>query len=202
MRHRLIALGVTGSAVVLAAAMVAAQSPTPREARGNREQRPAVGQQQDRQPRGMQGGQMGRGGPLQRRGPAFGRGFGGPGRGMGGAAMALNLTEEQRTKVATLHRAERDETEALRKALALARAALHQELYADARDAQKLSELSGNVAKLEQQLADVHLRTATGVADLLTAEQRAKVRAREGRGGRGGGGGFGARGPQRGGGGR
>lgn len=187
MTHRLIALGVTGSAVVLAAAMLTAQSASPREARGGREQRPAVGQPQDRQQRGMPGGQLGRGGPLQRRGPAFGRGVGGPGRGMGGAMMALNLTEEQRTKIATLHRAERDETESLRKALASARAALTQELYADARDAQKLSELSGNVARLEQQLANVHLRTAAGVADLLTAEQRAKVREREGRGGRGGG---------------
>ncbi len=185
MKHRLIALGATGSAVALAAVMVTAQSASPREARdarGDREQTRTVEQSQGRQQRG----QLGRGGTLQRRGPAFGPGFGGPGRGMGGGVMALNLSDEQRTKIAALHRTGRERSEPLRKELETARDALHQELYADARDARKLGELSARVAALEQQLADVHLRTAAGVADLLTAEQRATLRDRHGRGGRGG----------------
>ena len=131
------------------------------------------------------------------RGPAMaGRGGGMPGRGRGpgagGGFAALSLTEEQRTKVTDLHRAERDQATPIHDELQLARKSLQRELFADKRDAGRIRDLSSTIATLERRLSDLHIKTSTSVADVLTAEQRETMRLQDGR--RGGPQGRGARG--------
>jgi Spy/CpxP family protein refolding chaperone len=118
---------------------------------------------------------MGRGGVGR-------QGLGAGGRGVGGFA-ALDLTEDQRAKVEDLHRAGRDQAGPIQDELDLAHKTLHRELFADNRDAAKVSTLTAKIASLQRQLADLHVRTASSVADVLTAEQRETMRLRDGRGG-------------------
>jgi Spy/CpxP family protein refolding chaperone len=118
-------------------------------------------------------------------GARAGRGGGPDGRGgrFGGPLAGLNLSEDQRARVADIERAGRDEAAPIEKDLRVAQNALHCELFADARDAGKVGDLSARVLALQHQLADLHVKTASSLADVLTAEQRATVRAREGRSG-------------------
>jgi Spy/CpxP family protein refolding chaperone len=200
MTRKLIGIGLTVAAVSAGAAFVSAQSrdqgpEQAGQAIGQVDQgpgRPAgpgrgMGPQQGR--RG--GAQFGRGpGMMGGRGPAMaGRGQGM--RGFGAGLAALNLTDEQRTKVTDLHRAERDQAAPIQDELQLARKSLQRELFADKRDAGRVRDLSSTIAKLEQRLSDLHIRTATSIADVLTAEQRETMRLREDRRG-----GPGARGPR------
>ncbi len=118
------------------------------------------------------------------RGPGGGRlGPQGPGGRFGGGLAGLNLTEEQRTKVAALQRAGREQAAPVEEELRKIQGSLHREIFADARDAAKLAELSARGTTLQKQLADLHVKTATSLSDVLTAEQRATMREREGTGG-------------------
>jgi protein CpxP len=181
-KNTLLGIGVTTAAVALAATLVTAQGGGDAGRRGGSDQQ--VGQQ-------ARGGR-GQGGRLGRMGPQ------GPGGrfGVGGLA-GLDLTEEQRTKVVALQRAAREQAAPVEQELRTAQRDLHRELFADARDAAKVAELSAKIAGLDKQLADLHVATTGSLSDVLTAEQRATMRERGGRGpGRGGPGrGFGRFGP-------
>jgi Spy/CpxP family protein refolding chaperone len=161
MKNVLFGIGVTTVAVALAATLVMAEAGGGANGRDESDQR--VGQQ----------ARGGRGGPTGR----FGFGVAG-----------LNLTEEQREKVSTIQRAAREQAAPAEAELRAAQRDLHRELFADGRDAAKIADLSANVAALQQQLADLHVTTTSSLSDLLTDEQRAIVRARDGHGGPGRGG--------------
>lgn len=213
MRHRLFGIAATLAVTTLAVAFVAAQdTTTPNQPDGQTTVQtgtpPPQGQagQGRGQGRGLGPGQgLGTGqgpgqglGPGQQRGPRAGRG--GPGMGQGrpragrGGFLALDLTDDQRTKVTDLQRAMRDQTAPLRDELQFARRTLHRELFADARDDAKVKGLVEKIAALEKQLTDMHLKQATAVSELLTPEQRETMRLR----GRQGPGPFAGRGPGRG----
>ena len=195
MTRRLIGIGLTVAAVSAGAAFVSAQARQQdrgqaaqgTQAIGQAEQGPGrrlgpgrgLGPQQGR--RG--GAQFGRGpGMMGGRGMAMaGRGQGMRGGGPGAGLAALKLTDEQRTKVTDLHRAERDKAAPVLDELQLARKSLQRELFADKRDAGRVRDLASTIAKLEQRLSDLHISTATSVADLLTAEQRETMRLHDGR---------------------
>jgi Spy/CpxP family protein refolding chaperone len=103
----------------------------------------------------------------------------------------LNLTAEQRSKIADVQRAAREQSAPVEAELRTTERSLHRELFADSRDSAKIAGLSAKVSTLRQQLADAHVRTSTAISDVLTAEQRASIREREARGrgpGRGAGG--------------
>jgi Spy/CpxP family protein refolding chaperone len=107
------------------------------------------------------------------------RGFG---RGMGGPMFAgLELTEEQRTKIADIHRGERDAVGPMADELGVARRALHRATFADTRDDAEIAKLTATIANLEKQLLDRRVKTELEVAGVLTAEQREQVRGRRGR---------------------
>lgn len=181
MKKSILAVGA-GLAIVAGAAVVEAQRPdrgTIAQDQGRIEQGPGsrgrfgIGPQQ----RGRQGfGRFaqagpGRGGPM--------RGFG---RGMGGPMFAgLELTEEQRTKIADIHRGERDAAGPMADELGVARRALHRATFADARDDAEIAKLTATIANLEKQLLDRQVKTQLEVAGVLTAEQREQVRGRRGR---------------------
>lgn len=118
---------------------------------------------------------MGRGARMGPQGPDRGRG-------QGFGVLRLALTEEQRTRITDLQRAGRDQASPIDDELQVNRKALHRELFADKRDAGKIADLSAKIASLEKQLADLHVKTATAVADVLTAEQRETMRLADGRG--------------------
>jgi len=117
----------------------------------------------------------------------MGRGAGmgpqGPGRGAGAGLAGLDLTADQRAKVTDLQRASRDQAGPIEDELQFTQKSLHRELFADKRDAAKIATLTTKAATLQKQLADLHIKTATAVADVLTVEQRETMRLREGRGG-------------------
>ena len=123
----------------------------------------------------------GMGGRGRGMGPA-GRGQGGPGgvgpgAGRGGGMFArLDLTEDQQRAIQTLERATRDQTAGITDELDLARKTLHRELFADKRDAAKITALTTKVTTLEKQILDLHLKTQAGIADLLTPTQRETMR--------------------------
>jgi Spy/CpxP family protein refolding chaperone len=110
-----------------------------------------------------------------------------PGPGIRRGPAALDLSDEQRTKIADLARAARDQAAPLRDELQFTRRTLHRELFADKRDDAKVSSLTTKIATLEKQLSGLRVKTAAAVADLLTPEQRQKARLLEPGRGRGGG---------------
>lgn len=136
------------------------------------------------------GGQdQGRRGPG---GPGFGPGFGGPGGpgGPGGRGMGVivrDLTDEQRTQVhAIMQEARRDGPPAD----ANLRRQLEAELLADAPNDAKIEELRQQILAAEGEGLTRHIVIQKKVAQVLTAEQRAKARERlaeapHARGGRG-----------------
>ena len=128
---------------------------------------------------------QGQAGPQARGGRGMpGRGMGPQGSGRIGPGFAsLDLSEEQRTKIAAIHKAARGQTAPLEDELRTNRTALHREIYSDARDASRIAELSAKIATTQTQLAQLHIKTEAAVADVLTAEQRATLRSSEGRGG-------------------
>ena len=165
-KHTLIGIGVTTSAIALAATLVTAQIGASGGRRGGSDQQ--IGHQ-------SRGGR----GPAGRIGPL------GRGRAFGGELAGLNLTDDQRAQVSEIRRAGRDQAGPVEQELRAAQHALHRELFADARDAAKVADLSSKVAVLQKQLAELHVKTASSVADVLTAEQRAAIRERGRRGGPG-----------------
>jgi Spy/CpxP family protein refolding chaperone len=186
MRHRLIGVGATIAAVVVVAVLVAAQDGTAERQAG------APSAVQGLPPGGQAGpglgpGQMRGRGPQQGQGtPQQGRGRGmnapGPGRDGFGPLGALDLTEDQRVTINGVQRASRDQAAPLEDELEFVRKSLHRELFADTRDSGKIASLSARSTALQKQLADLHVKTATSVSDVLTEEQRETMRLREGRG--------------------
>jgi Spy/CpxP family protein refolding chaperone len=104
----------------------------------------------------------------------------------------LALTEDQQTKMQSLHQAQRTEVSGVADELTAARRDLRAETFADARDNAKIVALAAKVSTLEKQLLDLQVRHQTAVADLLTPEQRARLRAAPAGSGRGRGRGPGA----------
>jgi Spy/CpxP family protein refolding chaperone len=117
-----------------------------------------------------------RGGPGQFRGGGFGAG---PGFGVLG--RDLELTPEQRTKVRDIVTGSRDKAGPIADQLRLAQNELRRELFADTKNQSAISELSGKVAELRAQIADFRTSVSASIAELLTPEQREKVRAGAGR---------------------
>jgi Spy/CpxP family protein refolding chaperone len=135
------------------------------------------------------GGQGPGQGQGQRRGPGFG-GPGGPGgRGMIPGIMQ-ELTEEQRGQVRAILQEQRDGQQGP-PADAKLRHQLQLELLADVPNDLKIEELKAQIAAAQVQGLDRHIAVQKRVAQVLTAEQRAKARERlaegphQGRGGRG-----------------
>lgn len=124
-------------------------------------------------------------GPVARQGGPGGRpGGGGPGfrqmRGRlnGGRLGGLDLTDEQRTQTRALILKARDQAAPLVDQLQLARKDLRRAIFADKRDSGAVKDLTGKVARLRQQIADIRLEARTAMAALLTPEQRQQMRAR------------------------
>ena len=186
MRYRLIGIGSTVATIAAAVAFVAAQDNSPQRQAGPP---PTV----QGQPPAGQGPVRPGSGQMRGRGPQQGPGTPpeigaqrGRGRGAIGPLGALDLTEDQRATITDLQRASRDQAAPLENELEFVRKSLHRELFADKRDSGKITSLSARVAALQKQLADVHVKTATSVSDVLTEKQRETMRLGEGReGGRG-----------------
>jgi Spy/CpxP family protein refolding chaperone len=124
-----------------------------------------------------QGGGRGPGGGVQ--GPGRG-GRGGPG-GFGGPMLAaLDLTEEQRTKIQEIHRSSRESVGPIAEQMGTAQRALHLATFAETRDDGEIAKLTSTIANLEKQLLDQRVKTDLAIAAVLTAEQREKVRAGRG----------------------
>jgi Spy/CpxP family protein refolding chaperone len=124
-------------------------------------------------------------GQGQRRGP----GSGGPG-GRGMTGILQGLTDEQRTQVRAIMQEQR-EGQQLPPADAKLRRELEAELLADAPNDQKIEELKQQILSAHAEGLARHIAVQKRIAQVLTAEQRAKARERlaeaprEGRGRRG-----------------
>ena len=200
MTQRRFGIGATVAAVTLAAAFVAAQGTAQSATALGQAGDPPVVQGQAPPAQGQMGPGRGRGpgqglGPGQQLGPGAGRGGqmqgqrrgAGPAgsavrRGAGGGLAALDLTDEQRVTITNLQRTTRDQAAPLQDELVFTRKALHRALFADERDDATVANLAAKASALEKQLADLHLKQATAMADVLTAEQRETMRLRQGRG--------------------
>ena len=125
------------------------------------------------------------------RGPGGPAGFGGPGRGPLGAVMQ-NLTEEQRKQVKAIVDEQRAGQEGPRGDANLRRD-LETELLAETPNEQKVEDLKQQILQVQAEGLSRHIAAQKRIAQVLTAEQRAKARERlaagprEGRGRRGGG---------------
>ena len=150
---------------------------------------------------GPRGGGMGQGlGPGQGFGPGqgqglgqgFGRRGGGPGgpggpmfgRGGGPAMMlaGLDLTSDQQAQVKALFESERDANQAALESLAEARHALHAAIFANVVDPGAVAALQTKIGAAEQAQLARHIQMQTALSGILTADQRAKMLARGGRG--------------------
>lgn len=131
----------------------------------DRRDRPAIGRRAD----------VGRG-PMR-----FGGAPLGPGRAFGFGVRNLDLTAEQRTKMRELTTAARERTEPIVTELRNTQRSLRLELFADAPDRAKVEELSKQVASLQTQLTELRLETTAQLAEVLTPEQKARVREAAGR---------------------
>jgi Spy/CpxP family protein refolding chaperone len=119
--------------------------------------------------------------------PGRGPGRGGPGRGgpgwFGGPMLAaLDLTDDQRTKVQAIHRSGREAGGPISGELVVAQRALQRATFAESRDDAEITKLTSTIANLDKQLLDLRVKTDIEVAAVLTPEQREKVRTAEGRG--------------------
>ena len=121
-------------------------------------------------------------------------GPGGPGRGFGRGAIGIlrdaNLTDQQRTEIRAILDAERDSRQGPPPEASLHRQ-LQAEVFADTPDAAKLSDLQQQIAQAASARLSEQIALEQKIAQVLTAEQRAKVReqlanapARRGPGGR------------------
>jgi Spy/CpxP family protein refolding chaperone len=115
------------------------------------------------------------------RGPGRG-GRGGPGRLGGPMLEALDLTDDQRTKIQELHRSSREAGRTIAEELAQAQRSLHLATFAASRDDGEIAKLTSTIGNLEKQMLDLRVKTDLEIAAVLTAEQREKVRTAEGRG--------------------
>lgn len=131
----------------------------------------------------------------QDQGPRRGPGFGGPG-GPGGRGMMApimrELTDEQRSQVRAILQEERGNQQGPPPVVTLRRE-LATELMADSPNDQRIETLKGQILAAETEGLSRQVEIQKRIAQVLTPEQRAKVReqlakAPEGRRGRGNGG--------------
>jgi Spy/CpxP family protein refolding chaperone len=112
------------------------------------------------------------------RGPGPGR-PGGPGFGRGGMALlrGADLSEQQQADIKAIREASRD-ADAGPPADMTLRRQLEAEVFADAPDAQKIAALQEQLVKAQAVRLAREVATQQKVAQVLTAEQRAKIRER------------------------
>jgi len=117
------------------------------------------------------------------------QGRAGKGFGPGGPAMLqkLNLTEAQREQVRGIVEQQRQGDQAPGKKLADLQLELHALLFADSPDHAKIDQVKADIAQAEAAALSARVETDLKIAQILTAEQRAKARELRpgGRGGRG-----------------
>ena len=153
----LLALGITGG--VHAFAQIRNQAPGPFGGRGT-----------------MGPGGPGRGGPM---GPDGSMGPGGPGGPMGMLPMLgreLSLTDTQRDQIKNLAASHRAEWKGLADRAAAARQALNDAVTADALDEALIRQRSADVAAVDTDIAVARAHAHAEVLQLLTADQKAKLK--------------------------
>ena len=113
-----------------------------------------------------------------------GRGFGPGGPGM---LQKLNLTDAQREQVRGIVEQQRQGDQAPGKKLADLQLELHALVFADSPDHAKIDQVKADIAQAEAAALNARVETDLKIAQILTAEQRAKARELRpgGRGGRG-----------------
>jgi Spy/CpxP family protein refolding chaperone len=115
-------------------------------------------------------------GPGQGQGRRGGHGFGGPGgRGLMPGIMQ-GLTDEQRTQVRAIMEEQRGDRQGPPADVAL-RQDLQAELLADVPNDVRIEELKQQILTAQAQGLDRHIAVQKRIAQVLTAEQRAKARA-------------------------
>jgi Spy/CpxP family protein refolding chaperone len=107
-------------------------------------------------------------------GPGFGRGPGGPGSMFG---MVQDLTEPQRQQIRAIMEEHWEQDAPVDQQL---RRQLHAELLADTPNEQKIEELRQQIIAATGDQLTRHIAVQKRVAQVFTAEQRAKARARIG----------------------
>lgn len=110
-----------------------------------------------------------------RRGGPGGPGFGGPGGPRPLMGLMQDLTEEQRTQVRAIMEEQREQGPP---ADAKLRRDLEAELLADAPNDAKIEELRQQIVVATGERLARHIAVQKKIAQVLTAEQRAKARAR------------------------
>ena len=117
-------------------------------------------------------------GPPGQPGPGSGR-PGGPGFGRGGMALlrGADLSEQQRADIKAIRDAAR-ESQAGPPAEVALRRQLDTELFADAPDAQKIAALQEQLLRAQADRLAREIATDQKIAQVLTAEQRARIRDR------------------------
>jgi len=104
-------------------------------------------------------------------GPGFGRG------GPGGLARFADLTDDQRTQVQAILEEDRASRQGPPAAMALQRQ-LDAEILADVPDEQKIDTLRQQLVQAQTEAVARHIGLQRKIAQVLTAEQRAKARER------------------------
>lgn len=122
-------------------------------------------------------GQGPRGGDPNGRARLGGGGRVGGGPMMGGFGRNLGLTDDQRTKVREIVGGSRAKVGPIAGELRLAQDNLRRELFADVKDDAQVKALTAKVTELRTQMADIRISTSASIAELLTPEQREKMRA-------------------------
>lgn len=104
----------------------------------------------------------------------------GPGRGMGGAPMpmlrGLDLTDAQREQVRSIAAEQRSGTENPGRKVAELEQQLRLAVFADSPDLQKIDELKTAIAAANAEALTARIDLESRIAQVLTAEQRAKAR--------------------------
>jgi len=153
------------------------------------QRQPGPGRGEGRDRPGVEAGDNQRG--PRRTGPdGAGPGVRGPGRFGGGFGFgvppgALDLTADQRTKVRDIVQSAGTKSAPLAGELRTAEASLRTALFAETRSDADVREAATKVIELRQQMADIRISTSASIADVLTPEQREKVRSVRGGPGRG-----------------
>jgi periplasmic protein CpxP/Spy len=115
--------------------------------------------------------------------PAMGQGRG-PGRGAGPVLHGLDLTDAQREQVRSILEANRPDAASVSKAAELQRE-LRAAVFADAPDQAKIDQLKAALSESHAAALSARIETELKIAQVLTAEQRAKARELPARGPRG-----------------
>jgi periplasmic protein CpxP/Spy len=123
-----------------------------------------------------------------RRGPGGRGGFRGPGGPMGLLPMLgrdLELTDAQKDQLKTIADSHKDDWKALADRGRAAHMALNQAVTADTIDENLIRQKSAEVGAVEADLAVARARARAEVFQILTAEQKAKLKERAAQRGRG-----------------